>query len=110
MKSLRPVIVLLLAVALSSPSIGQTDDPLTADVKPAIDAWNNCVLEKATGYSKFGQSADAIARKALFDCRDERASAYQAVFHLKPSRAADIIQTVEGDLLKRVVSTLSAPQ
>jgi hypothetical protein len=102
---LSPIVLLLTLVSITA--FGQMDDPLIAGVKPLIDIWSSCVLEAARGFAKRTESATTLAQTALFDCRNERDKVYRALFHERPSRSAELMSMLDGDLQKRATSMLS---
>ena len=106
MKRLLQPIVLPLILASGTAS-GQMDDPLIDGIKPLISVWSSCVSDKASGFSKSAQSAGVAARSAMFECRNERDKVYRALFHEKPSRSAELMNSLDSDLQNRTVKMLS---
>lgn len=106
MKRLICPIVLLLSLAPRT-ALGQMDDPLITGVKPLIEVWSSCVFEKARRFAQSTESATTLAQTALFECRNERDNVYRALFHERPSRSAELMSTLDGDLQKRAAAILS---
>lgn len=107
MKRLLSPIVLLLLTLASRIALGQMDDPLITGVKPLIETWSSCVFENARRFADSSESTIILAQKALFECRNERDSVYRALFHERPSRSAELMSTLDGDLQKRAAAILS---
>jgi hypothetical protein len=104
-----PALSTLLVMAIYSlePAAAQgLLDPSYMSVKPVIDAWRMCVLEKTRESSRSTQPADELATAALFHCRVERAAAYEAAFHIRPSRAPEVIASLETELRRVVIASI----
>jgi hypothetical protein len=99
----RFAIVLAAAVLSAVGAFAQTD-PLFVAAKPITDAWRKCVLDKVGRYIRSGEAANIIAQAALYVCRDEKALAYGAVYRTTPTRAAEMMRSLESDLQNSVVS------
>jgi hypothetical protein len=106
MKPALGVLVLMMTVG-SQAALGQTEDPIIADVKPLIEVWSDCVFEKVRGFTRSDGDDNTLVRTALFDCRQERDNVYRALFHAKPSRSAELMNALDGGLEKSAAAMLS---
>lgn len=77
------IVLALLSLALWGSAFAQSPSPQALAVKPLVDEWRNCAMEKARKFISSGEPAETIAKAAIYECRDKREIAHQAMLSVK---------------------------
>lgn len=101
---IRAIIAAGLLLAGLADSLAQTPDIRAA--KPLVDAWRKCAMDKTLVFIRSGETAETVAKVALYECRDDRAIVYEALSRADLLRASATIEKLEGDIKDYLVSLI----
>jgi hypothetical protein len=75
---------------------------------PLVDAWRKCAMDKAGTFLKSGEPAETVAKVALYECRDQRALAWEGM--LQGGSPANVVlaamEKIEADMRDLLVSLI----
>ena len=76
-------------------------------MKPLVEAWRTCALEKGREFMRSGEPAETIAKVALYECREERRIVAEALFRDHPPIAASsAIEQIERSIRDLMISII----
>lgn len=76
-------------------------------VDPFVKDWRTCAIDKGAALIRSGESAETIAKVALYECRDERRIVRDLLDRSHPPRVVDAaMETIENQIKDLMISTI----
>lgn len=98
--------IFMLFLLANSMARAQIPRPDTAAVKPLVEVWRKCAMDKAGAFVRSGESAETIAKVALYECRDDRANVLGALMtaYGTATTATHGVERLEADMRDFLIS------
>ena len=107
-KLFQYVVLAAVAAPLLWATGASTQTNSLAATKPLVEAWRKCAMDKSGTLLKSGEPAETIAKVALYECRDQRALAWEGM--LRGGSPANVVlaamEKIEADMRDLLVSLI----